>query len=83
MTDTSSSSPATLFYQHATSRRGPARASNSGAPTRRRQYYDEARTYNLYCEVCERVTEHTLAIASRWEYYTCTQCPTTLAYKVK
>ena len=82
MTDTSSSSPATLFYQHATSRRGPARASNSGAPTRR-QYYDEARTYNLYCEVCERVTEHTLAIVDCWEYYTCTHCPTTLAYKVK
>jgi hypothetical protein len=53
----------------------------SGAPTRRQ--YDEARTYNLYCEVCGRVTEHTLAIAGGWEYYTCTHCPTTLAYKVR
>ena len=69
-------SPATLFYQHATSRRGTEVST-------RRQYYDEARTYNLYCEACGRVTEHTLAIVDCWEYYTCTHCPTTLAYKVK
>jgi hypothetical protein len=82
MTDTPSSSLATLFYQHATTR-GSAEQQfrRSGAPTRRQ--YDEARTYNLYCEVCECVTEHTLAIAGGWEYYTCTHCPTTLAYKVR